>query len=53
MHGIGEKTAQTLLREFGSLKQVKQADTEALAEVVGPAKAQKVAEFYREAASEA
>ncbi len=48
IHGIGEKTAQTLLREFGSLKQVKQADMEALADVVGPAKAQKVTDFYRE-----
>ena len=48
IHGIGKKTAQTLLKEFGSLKQVKQADTEALAEVVGPAKAQKVTDFYQE-----
>jgi len=46
IHGIGEKTAQTLLGEFGSVAKVKEADEEALAEVVGPAKAEKVRSYY-------
>ena len=46
IHGIGEKTAQKLLGEFGSVEKVKEAEKEALAEVVGPAKAEKVRSFY-------
>jgi excinuclease ABC subunit C len=46
IHGIGEKTAQTLLGEFGSVAKVKEADEEALAEVVGPSKAEKVRSYY-------
>ncbi|MFP4227702.1 MAG: excinuclease ABC subunit UvrC [Salinivenus sp.] len=48
IHGIGEKTAQALLSAFGSVPKVKEADEEALAEVVGPAKAQKVRRYYDE-----
>jgi excinuclease ABC subunit C len=46
IHGIGEKTAQKLLGEFGSVAKVKEADEEALADVVGPAKAGKVRSYY-------
>ena len=48
IHGIGEKTAQTLLSEFGSVAKVKEADETALADVVGPAKAEKVCAYYAE-----
>ncbi|PQJ33739.1 excinuclease ABC subunit C [Salinibacter sp. 10B] len=46
IHGIGEKTAQKLLGTFGSVAKVKEADEDALAEVVGPAKAETVVEYY-------
>jgi excinuclease ABC subunit C len=46
IHGIGEKTAKTLLSEFGSVAKVKEAEEEALAEVVGPSKAEKVRSYY-------
>ena len=46
IHGIGEKTAQTLLSEFGSVQRVKEASQDALAEVVGPAKAEKVVDYF-------
>ncbi len=42
--GVGEKTAQTLLRRFGSLQRVRQSSLAELAEVVGPAQAQRVLE---------
>jgi len=37
--GIGEKTAAILLKEFKSVKGIREATTERLSEVVGPAKA--------------
>ena len=46
IHGIGPKTAQALLSEFGSVAKVKKADQSALAEVVGPAKADRVRSYY-------
>lgn len=46
--GIGKKTAQKLIKEFGSIKRVKGADEVAVADVVGPAAARKIAAFYRE-----
>jgi len=46
IHGIGPKTAQKLLGEFGSVAKVREADEEALAEVVGPAKAKRVRRHY-------
>ena len=46
IHGIGPKTAKTLLGEFGSVAKVKEADEGTLAEVVGPAKAETVTEYY-------
>ena len=46
IHGIGPKTAQKLLGEFGSVARVKEAGEKALADVVGPAKAKTVAQYY-------
>ena len=46
IRGVGKKTAQKLIREFGSVKRVKEAEAEAIADVVGPAAAQKVAAFF-------
>ena len=37
--GVGEKTKQLLLRHFKSVKRIKEASEEQLAQVVGPAKA--------------
>ena len=45
--GVGEKTAQDLLKNFKSVKRVKEASVEKLAETVGMAKAKKIyAEFH-------
>ena len=46
IRGVGKKTAQKLIREFGSVKRVKEAEASAIADVVGPAAAQKVAAFF-------
>jgi excinuclease ABC subunit C len=46
IHGIGEKTAQTLLSTFGSVQRVKEADPDALADAVGTAKAEKVVDYF-------
>lgn len=51
IHGIGEKTAQSLLSAFGSVAKVKEAQEEALAEVVGPAKASTVRSYFDSHAS--
>src|SRR5680860_41331 len=40
--GVGEKTAQDLLKNFKSVKRVKEASVEKLAETVGMAKAKKI-----------
>ena len=40
--GVGEKTKQMLLRHFKSVKRIKEAPEEQLAQVVGPAKAKLV-----------
>jgi len=48
IHGIGPKTAQKLLSHFGSVAKVKEADRAALADVVGPAKAETVTSYYTE-----
>ena len=40
--GVGEKTKQLLLRHFKSVKRIKEASEEQLAQVVGPAKAKLV-----------
>lgn len=48
IHGIGPKTAQSLLGHFGSVEKVKEAEEDQLAEVVGPSKAERVARYYTE-----
>jgi excinuclease ABC subunit C len=42
--GVGPKTKKKLLREFGSMKKIKEASSEELASVVGPSVAQKIKE---------
>lgn len=44
--GVGQKTVQKLLREFGSSQLVREADEDALAKVVGRAAARKVKAHY-------
>ena len=44
--GIGRKTLEKLLREFGSVERVKQASQEDLAKLVGPAGARKLRKFF-------
>ena len=47
--GIGEKTRETLLTRFRSVKRIKEADLDELAAVIGPAKASIVYnEFHQE-----
>ena len=46
VEGIGEKTIAKLLREFGSLERVREASTEELAKVIGPAAARRLREYY-------
>ncbi len=40
--GVGEKTAQQLLKNFKSVKRIKEASVESLSQVVGTSKAQKI-----------
>lgn len=44
--GIGEITVRKLLREFGSLENVRNASQEELAKRIGPAAARKIREFF-------
>jgi excinuclease ABC subunit C len=46
--GIGEKTANKLLTEFGSVKKVKEATEEALKKVVGLSATKKILAFYKQ-----
>ena len=46
--GIGEKTMITLIKHFKSVKRMKAAPEDEIAKVVGPAKAKKIMEFYKE-----
>lgn len=48
IEGVGEKTAQQLLRKFKSVKRIRESSLEELSEVVGPSKARKVYESLRE-----
>ncbi|MFB6229589.1 MAG: excinuclease ABC subunit UvrC [Salinibacter sp.] len=48
IHGIGEKTAEKLLGHFGSVAKVKEAEEDEMAEIVGPAKAETVYDYYHE-----
>lgn len=45
--GIGKQTAEQLLRQFRSVRNVQLQDTEALAAIVGPARARKIADYFR------
>jgi len=46
--GIGEKRKRDLIRRFGSVRHVREAPGEQIAEVVGPKMAQKVLDYLRE-----
>ncbi|MFD2600741.1 excinuclease ABC subunit UvrC [Flavobacterium suzhouense] len=46
--GIGEKTMVTLITHFKSVKRMVASSEEEIAKVVGPAKAKKIVEFYKE-----
>ncbi|MCE2773507.1 MAG: excinuclease ABC subunit UvrC [Bacteroidetes bacterium] len=46
--GISDTTAQKLLREFGSVQRIKNANAHELAAVVGPAKAQLVVKHFQQ-----
>lgn len=46
--GIGENTATTLLKEFKSVKKIREADEEILAKIVGTAKARIVREYFND-----
>ncbi|AKA34823.1 excinuclease ABC subunit UvrC [Flagellimonas lutaonensis] len=46
IEGIGEKTAQQLLKEFKSVKRIKEASIDHLAKSVGMAKAKKIYESF-------
>jgi len=45
--GIGEKTMVTLIKEFKSVKRLKEAAEADIAKVVGPSKAKKIVEYYQ------
>ena len=45
--GIGEKTAIELLKTFRSSARVKKASKKELADIIGPSKAQKIIDFYK------
>jgi excinuclease ABC subunit C len=48
IEGIGEKTAQELLKKFKSVKRIRESSLEDLTAVIGPAKARKVYDSLRE-----
>ncbi|MFP9116649.1 excinuclease ABC subunit UvrC [Flavobacterium sp. RNTU_13] len=48
--GIGEKTMVTLIKHFKSVKRMAAAPEEEIAKVVGPAKAKKITEYYKDKA---
>ncbi|MCL9808253.1 excinuclease ABC subunit UvrC [Flavobacterium luminosum] len=45
--GIGEKTMQTLIKHFKSVKRIKEASEKDISEVVGVSKAKKIHDFYK------
>ena len=47
LKGIGEKTKAALLKEFKSVKRIKEASLEALTKVTGEAKAKVIEEYFR------
>ncbi len=48
IEGIGQKTAEQLLRKFKSVKRIRECSLEDLAGVIGPSKARKVYDSFRE-----
>lgn len=46
--GIGEKRKRDLIRRFGSVRQIRQASVEQIAEVIGPKMAQKVYDYLQQ-----
>ena len=44
--GVGEKTAQQLLKKFKSVKRIKEASVESLSQEVGVSKAKKIYESF-------
>ncbi|MGH2398408.1 MAG: excinuclease ABC subunit UvrC [bacterium] len=48
VRGIGEKRKRDLIRRFGSVRAIRQAPVEQIAEVLGPKMAQIVADYLRE-----
>jgi excinuclease ABC subunit C len=48
--GVGQKTLEKLLREFGSVERVRGATHEDLSKVVGPMAARRIREFFETAA---
>ncbi|MFM8431265.1 MAG: excinuclease ABC subunit UvrC [Bacteroidota bacterium] len=50
--GIGESTATALLRTFKSVKQVREAEMDALSDAIGASKAKKVFDYFRQEKSE-
>jgi excinuclease ABC subunit C len=46
INGVGEKTAQQLLKSFKSVKRIKEASVESLSQVVGESKAKKIYESF-------
>lgn len=46
IEGIGEKTAEQLLRHFKSIKRIKEADKKSIAEIIGEAKADLVINYF-------
>jgi len=47
--GVGEKTAQQLLKQFKSVKRIKEASFESLSQLVGASKANKIYESFHKA----
>lgn len=45
--GIGEKTMQTLIKHFKSVKRLKEATENEISEIVGVSKAKKISDFYK------
>lgn len=46
IEGVGEKTAQQLLKQFKSVKRIKEASVESLTQIVGASKANKIYETF-------
>ena len=46
--GIGDKTAEKLLSEFGSVKKIKQTPLESIEALIGKSNAQKIVKYFKE-----